>query len=238
MTDFELPKELVTKVAKYGDAEKKLVAIEGAAKHFDRQRYGQAEKALGPLVEEMPEVFELKELLGLCCYRLGKYKNAIKYLTAFSNQTKSVEQHPVLIDCYRARQNFEAASRFWEELSNGKPEAHILIEGRVVFAGALVDQGELGAAEKLLSSAIENDSEKNKRGKKQGASDSTKTPSKPLSLSKLLPKRPSESEIRQVYMLADIYERGGHFIKASELFQWVTKHDPDNNTDASERILD
>ena len=222
--ELEFSKELKGKFVKeFGkkDSQEKLNQLAEAAEHFEAQRYGQAQRILQQLIELIKNVPEVHELLGLCHYLRGNYKKAIVYLEEFSKQTKSLEQYPVLQDCYRAIQDYRKVKHLWEVLnrmlektddtkSENKTKEELLIEGRIVFAGALVDQGDNKSAFKLLCAAVGNENK--------------------------LPKTPSQSQIMQIYALADVYDQSGSFIKAKRLFEWVIKKDKAESTDASDRL--
>ena len=88
-------------------------------------------------------------------------------------------------------------AELWEELGRASPSAAVVTEGRIVAAGALADQGELGGAIRLLERA-------------QGGG-----------------KRPRLHHLRLWYALADLYERAGEVPRARELFRSILGHDPD-----------
>ena len=62
----------------------------------------------------------------------------------------SCDQHPVLMDCYRAMHRYREVESLWDELRRASPSAEIVAEGRIVMAGSLADQGNLPAAIRLL----------------------------------------------------------------------------------------
>ena len=64
-------------------------------------------------------------------------------------------------------------------------------------AGSVADQGDLGAAVRLLGPGFKK------------------------------PARPAEHHLRRAYALADLLERSGEHISARELFSWVLTHDRD-----------
>ena len=101
---------------------------------------------LRPYRELFPDHVELRELLGLTYYRLGKWNAAQKELDVFVGLTASTEQHPVLMDVARALGKFKKVEQLWEELRAASPGAEIVTEGRIVAAGALADQGKLEQA--------------------------------------------------------------------------------------------
>ena len=73
----------------------------------------------------------------------------------------------------------------------------MVIEGRIVMAGAKADQGDLTGAIRILE---------------QGW--------RP-------PKRPQGHHLRRAYALADLYDRAGRTPRARELFRWIAGHAPD-----------
>ncbi|MEM9203892.1 MAG: tetratricopeptide repeat protein [Actinomycetota bacterium] len=167
------------------------------AKAFEAERFGDARTQLTPIVKEAPELPEGRELMGLTLYRLGKWKEAIEHLESFRDLSGSTEQHPVLADCHRALEHWADVDVLWEELGDASPSAELVVEGRIVVAGAKADQGDLTSAIRLL--------EQNWRP----------------------PKRPQPHHLRRAYALADLYDRAGRAPRARELFSWVAGHAPD-----------
>ena len=54
---------------------------------------------LRPYREPHPDSADLREMLGLTYYRLGRWSLAQKEIEAYVALTDSTEQHPVLMDC-------------------------------------------------------------------------------------------------------------------------------------------
>ena len=104
------------------------------------------------LAQEMPNNADVRELIGLVHYRLGRWADAIKDLEAARSLSNNQDQHPVLADCYRAQRRWDDVDRLWEELREASPNADLVSEGRIVAAGALADRGMLVEALALLSS--------------------------------------------------------------------------------------
>lgn len=167
-----------------------------AASAFEAERFGDAHKLLSSIDSLGPGVPEVLELRGLCSYRLGKWKQAINDLTAFEAATGSVEQHHVLADCSRALGHWHEVERYWRELGDASPSAELVEEGRIVYAGALADQGKL----------------------KEGIRTLEKAPR--------APKKPKIQHLRRWYALADLYERAGELPKARRLFAEVNTLEP------------
>lgn len=170
--------------------------LKAAGEDFRRGRFEEARLKLRPLAEALPQTAVVRELYGLTLYRLGRWKLAARELEAFRSLTGSVDQDPVLADCYRALRRYDRVDELWRELRSAGPPAALMAEGRIVVAGALADQGRLGDAISLLS-----------RG------------SRPV-------RRAKEHHLRVAYALADLYERAGDLPRARELFRRVADHDP------------
>ena len=182
-----------------GDARAKRLSrrLHDAGRAFAADRFEEARKALVPLVKEAPELPEGRELLGLSLYRMGKWRDAIENLEAFRELSGSTEQHPVLADCHRAMGHWSDVDELWAELGEVSPSNALMIEGRIVLAGAKADQGELPAAIAILEDGWR------------------------------LPKKPRPHHLRRAYALADLYERAGRSPRARQLFVWIANHDPD-----------
>jgi tetratricopeptide (TPR) repeat protein len=177
-----------------------------AADAFERDHVTDALRILRPLSKEAPGVPAVRELTGLAFYATGQWALAAKELEAFRALGGSVEQHPVLADCYRALKRYKAVAELWEELREASPGAALVTEGRIVAAGALADQGDVKGAIQLLE-----------RGP-------------------VRPKRAAAPHhARLWYALADLYERAGDAPKARELFERVVAVEP-ALADAAERL--
>ena len=172
-------------------------ALAEASKAFERDRFGDALKVLRPMMEEAPNASALRELAGLCSYRLGKWADTVKYMEKFAELTGSVEQHPVLADAHRALGHHKQVAELWDELAASSPGAHLVAEGRIVMAGSLADQGKLIDAIRLLERAA------------------------------LDAKRPQNHHLRMWYALADLYERAGDVPRARERFTRIAQHQAD-----------
>jgi tetratricopeptide (TPR) repeat protein len=172
-------------------------ALDRAATAYAEGRERDAAKELRALRDAYPDAAGVRELLGLADYRLGHYGVAAKELEAFANLTGSVEQHPVLMDCYRAQRRYNDVDRLWHELSEVSPSAELVTEGRIVAAGALADQRRSAEAIALLE---------------RKAADT---------------KRAQPHHLRLWYALGDLYERAGEIPRARELFDRIRRLEPD-----------
>ncbi|MDW3218785.1 MAG: tetratricopeptide repeat protein [Acidimicrobiales bacterium] len=177
-------------------AKKLLRRLNDAGRAFQTERFDDARAALRPVLAEAPELAEARELYGLSLYRLGRWKAAIDELEAFRELTHSTEQHPVLMDCHRAKGRWADVEALWEELGEASPAGDLVTEGRIVLAGAQADQGDIDKAIRTLQAGWK------------------------------LPKRPQDHHLRRAYALADLYDRAGKAARARELFKWIAGHDP------------
>jgi tetratricopeptide (TPR) repeat protein len=171
-------------------------ALIRGARALDRGYENEALRILRPYREPFPESADLRELLGLTYYRLGKWAAAQKELETFVALTDSTEQHPVLMDVARALGRYKRVDQLWEELRAVTPGAEIVTEGRIVSAGALADQGKLEQAIRVLERAPGN------------------------------PKRIQPHHLRLWYALADLHERAGDIPAARALFRKISAQDP------------
>lgn len=168
-----------------------------AADAYEDGHYDEALKLVRQVTSEAPSVAAARELHGLTLYRLGRWKAAIKELEAFRQMTGSVEQHPVLADCYRALRRYSEVDDLWLELREVSPAAELVTEGRIVVAGSQADRGDLTGALRTLQQGWK------------------------------VPKRPRPHHLRRAYALADLYERAGELPRARELFGWVALNEPE-----------
>ena len=172
--------------------------VESAARAFAADRFIDARRILKPIVDEVPGVAELQELYGLTLYRLGKWRQAAEHLEQFSLLAHgSVEQHPVLEDCYRALGRHHKVDELWDELRRASPSAELVTEGRIVAAGSLADRGDLPGAITLLAKGFR------------------------------FPRQPADHHLRRAYALADLYERSGDLPQARQLFGRLAAAEPD-----------
>ena len=178
-----------------GNANRAVETLARASDAFARGRERDALRMLRPLTEAYASAAAVRELAGLCRYRIGSYAAAADDLAAFADLTGSTEQHPVLMDCRRAQGKLGEVEELWEELRETSPSAALVTEGRIVLAGALADAGRLADAIDLL-------------GRRSEVAGRTK-----------------EHTVRLWYALADLHERAGDVPRARALFEQVQKFD-------------
>lgn len=194
-----LPPEVAAELARSGagQTERDARRLQDAARAYRRERYAEARRLAEPLARNAPGVVAVRELHGLALYRLGRWKSAIKELEAAERLSGSLEHHPVLADCHRALGHHGEVQRLWDELRAGDPPAAVAVEGRIVTASDLADQGEVAAAIQLLE-----------RG--------------PVDV-----RKPREHHLRLWYVLGTLYERVGDIPRARQLLERVLDADPD-----------
>ncbi len=176
----------------------KLAArIADATYAYERERYQDARRILRSITDEVPGSAAVRELYGLVLYRTGQWTQAVGHLEAYRQLSGSLDQHPVLADCYRALRHYESAEAIWEELKAASPSGDLVAEGRIVAAGCRADQGDLAGAIAILERA----------GRRVS--------------------HPQDRHLRQWYALADLHERAGDLPRARELFVRVAAVDPD-----------
>jgi tetratricopeptide (TPR) repeat protein len=168
-----------------------------AADAFANDRDRETIRLLRPVRDALPDAPTVRELNGLAQYRVGNYRAAAKELEAFVELTDSAEQHPVLMDSYRAQRRWKRVDELWGELAATSPSADLVTEGRIVLAGSLADRGRMDEALALLRRKA-----------------------------KSVPK-PREYHLRLWYALGDLEERAGNLAAARDLFQRVRRSDPD-----------
>ena len=178
-------------------AERDARRLQDATRAYERERYPDARRLLERLARRAPGVAAVRELHGLTLYRMGKWRAAIAELQAAERLSGSIEQHPVLADCHRALRHFDEVQRLWDELRRDGAPAPVVVEGRIVAAGALADRGQVIEAIRLLE---------------QG----------PVEV-----RKPREHHLRLWYALAALHERSGDLPRARELFRRVIEAAPD-----------
>jgi tetratricopeptide (TPR) repeat protein len=167
-----------------------------AADAYQEGRERDALRILRPLRDRLPDSPSVRELTGLAQYRVGNYNAAAKELEAYVELTDAVDQHPVLMDSFRAQRRWKKVDEVWEELAAVSPSAELVAEGRIVYAGSLADRGRLPEALGVL--------------RKKAA---------PV-------RSPKEHHLRLWYALADLEERAGNLATARDLFDRVRASEP------------
>ena len=196
----KLPEEVAAEISGKVDPKKRerdLQRLSDAIRAYERDRYQDALRMLKVIIEHAPDVAAARELHGLTLYRLGRWPAAVKELRAYFELSGSYDQHPTLMDAYRAQKRWPTVAKLWNELKEASPQPAVIAEGRIVMAGALADQGELRKAIDLLER------------------------------SRPVVKNPKDHHLRTMYALADLYDRAGDIPRARDLFRRLADIDPD-----------
>jgi tetratricopeptide (TPR) repeat protein len=176
-----------------------LRRAEQAIGAYEAGRFPEALRLAKAVLIDAPFVAAIVKVAGLASYRLGKWREAIKHLEAYTETSGDIDQTPALMDCYRALGRTMKVAELWTELRRGSPSTEVVAEARIVGAGALADTGDLGGAISLLAGG---------------------------GTTKAL-RNPAERHLRQWYALGDLYERVGDVPRARDLFMRVARADPD-----------
>ena len=196
---LKLPGDVVAELVREvgaASAPRLVQKVDDARGAFERERYSDAKRMISVVAKEAPGAGAVRELLGLTLYRLERYRDAGNELQAFATLTGSVDQHPVLADCYRAQRKWAKVETLWAELREMSPSAELVAEGRIVTAGARADQGNLQGGIELLEKAPR------PRGKAR------------------------VHHLREWYVLADLLDRAGEAPRARRLFERIVEIDP------------
>jgi tetratricopeptide (TPR) repeat protein len=176
-----------------------LRRAEQAIGAYEAGRFPEALRLAKSVLAEAPSVAAINKVAGLAAYRLGRWREGIKFLEIYSQSSGDIEQTPALMDCYRAMGRTLKVSELWTELRHASAATEVMAEARIVGAGALADTGDLGGAISLLAGG--------------GGIKALRNP--------------AERHLRQWYALGDLYERAGDVPRARDLFMRVAQVDPE-----------
>ena len=79
---------------------------------------GEGRAAAPPPVAQprCPQSATVRELMGVALYRSGRYDQAAEELESYVALCGAVDQHPALMDCYRALKQWKRVETLWDEL--------------------------------------------------------------------------------------------------------------------------
>ena len=195
----DLSDEAIKEINKLGgkQAPRLLRYLEQAAHAYEAERYGDANRAMRVLLDNVADAPTVIELKGLIEYKTGKWAKAIDDLEFARRASGNDGLIPAIMDSHRARKNYEEVDELWAELRDASPDAETMADGRIVMASATAEQGNIDSAIKLLEKAPR------VKGKAR------------------------VHHLRTWYVLADLYERAGDVSRARQLFTQVADHDPE-----------
>jgi tetratricopeptide (TPR) repeat protein len=155
-----------------------------------------------------PRLPIVREAVGETAYALGDYAAALTEFRAMRRMTGTDEYLPAMADCERALGRYQGALRLVREGLAGDPEVPALVELRLVEAGIRADTGQIPEALRLLQAEIES---VGTRG-------------------------PKVVRARLRYAYADLLEHTGQPESAERWFEAAASLDPDESTDAADRV--
>ena len=141
----QLPKWIRDEILHSAPKERRDAAIAeleaGLAAYAD-ERFGKAAGALRRAKELAPRAATVREMLGLSAYALEQWQEALRELRTYRRLTGTTDHMAVEMDCLRALGKTEGIDKTWESFNElgGSREAEDEI--RVVYASALLEQGE------------------------------------------------------------------------------------------------
>lgn len=149
-----------------------------------------------------------REAAAETAYAAGDYATALNEFRALRRMSGGAEYLPAMADCERALGRHQAALKLIKEGLAGEPETAQLVELRLVEAGVRADAGQVAEALRLLKTEIE-----------------------------LIGARgPKLARARLRYGYADLLERTGDDEGAERWFDAVVRLDPEDTTDAADRL--
>jgi len=149
-----------------------------------------------------------REAAGETAYAAGNFGTALNEFRALRRMTGRDDYLAAMADCERALGRFQGALRLVKEGLAKNPEVVTRIELRLVEAGIRAQTGQVEEALRLLKSEIE---ELGTRGTKL-------------------------ARARLRYGYADLLERTGRGDEAERWFDAVVRLDPEETTDAADRV--
>ncbi|MEM1334758.1 MAG: tetratricopeptide repeat protein, partial [Actinomycetota bacterium] len=166
-----------------------------ASEALDRERFDEARRIASSIAKEAPTIAAVQEVLGLASYRLGRYKQALRALLAAQDLREDPSLLPVVADCHRALQRWDAVERTWSQIKAASPPHDVMAEGRIVMAGSLADRGDLEGAIAVMDP------------------------------DRKAPKRVRDHHLREWYVIGDLFDRLGDTIAARRWFGAVAERD-------------
>jgi tetratricopeptide (TPR) repeat protein len=150
----------------------------------------------------------VREAVGETAYASASYAEALAEFRALRRMTGTDEYVPAMADCERALGRYQAALKLVREGLATQPELPALVELRLVEAGVRAETGQLAEALRLLQAEIEATG----------------------------PRGPKNARARLRYAYADLLENSGQVEAAERWFEAAAGLDPEDSTDAADRV--
>ncbi len=149
-----------------------------------------------------------REAAAETAYAAGNYATALTEFRALRRMSGGDEYLPAMADCERALGRAQAALKLVKEGLAAEPDVAARVELKLVEAGVRSDTGQVAEALRLLRAEVEGTGN---RGSKL-------------------------ARARLRYAYADLLERTGEGEQAERWFDAVVRLDPDQTTDAVDRV--
>ena len=128
------------------------LALSVGAAAIDADRADVALEALAWAKHQAPRVAAVREAYGVAWYLDGEWAKALTELQAYRRMTGRNDQNHVIADCHRGlgRDPGKVAEPVEELLADSRVGDDLRAEAVIIWAGALADAGDLGAARAVL----------------------------------------------------------------------------------------
>lgn len=155
--DPDLPRGVMSEIrsAVDGGAREVALALSTGATAIDEERPDVARRYLAWARQQAPRSGAIREALGVALYHDGAYRDALSELRAYRRLSGRLDQNHVIADCLRAlgRPVSEVAEDVEAMLEDDDVPAERRIEGVLVLAGRIADDGDLEGGRAVLRRA-------------------------------------------------------------------------------------
>jgi hypothetical protein len=157
--EVTLPKavvrELRRSVRRPQDAEEAALALSIASQRLEEREGAEVLDHLAWAKHLAPRSPAVREALGVALYLAEDYAGALSELQAYRRFTSRADQNHLVADCLRALgRNTERIPDLVDAMSSDEVPAERRIEGHIVWASMLADDGDVGAGRSVLRRTI------------------------------------------------------------------------------------
>lgn len=193
----DLSKEWVNELRNTSrDPARAMDTVSEALEAFELEQYEKAARLADQAKELANRSSLVRELLGLCYYRLERWQDAVRELMTFRRFTGSLDENHVIADCYRALGRPDRALEICREVSRQQVSAETWAELCIVAAGAHADRDELDQALHYLARADDH------------------------------PRAVQAHDLKVWYVKADLLERAGRKKEARKVWEEIVSVNP------------
>ena len=143
-------REEITRSTPKERREAALAELAAGLDAFADERFRQAATALRKAKSLSPRAATVREILGLSCYSLEAWEEALRELRTFRRITGETMHMAVELDCLRALGRDADVEKTFELFLELGGDRDAEDEARVVFASHLLDQGRIAAAWRII----------------------------------------------------------------------------------------